>query len=116
MRTIFIILGTIAALLAAIMTFLPFDSLALAPALLGVIFGYLALRRTEKGKGFPKFLVIVSLLAGVIALAKPILFDNKVEQDEQFELREEETKKEALEELENLDDLEGLEHPTDSIP
>ena len=117
MRTIFIILASIAALLAAIMSFLPFGSITLAPALLGLVFGYLALRMSKKGKGYPKFLIVVSLIAGLLAMVKPYIWETKVEADQQFELREEQSQQEAIKELEELEsELEELESPNDSLP
>ncbi len=117
MRTIFILLGTMAAILAVIMAFLPFGSIALAPALLGLIFGFFALKMgKDKGKGSAKFIIVLSVLAGAIAVVKPLVFKNEVRTDQQFEIREQESRQEAIEELEELEnELDELESITDSI-
>ncbi len=113
MRSLFIILSFLAVVVAVIMSILPFGSLVFAPALIGFVFGFLALKRSTTNKTFPKILIALSLLAGLAGAVKTYAFQNKVSEDAQFEQRELESQQEAIE---TLEELEELEEPTDSIP
>lgn len=106
MRKILLVLAIIFTSFGLLFSVLPLDTLALFPIVLGVIFAFLALRRST---GFqtklPKWLMIVALLCTVFVLGKTFLIKDEVAVDTQFEQQKIETKKEAQKDLEELEGL-----------
>ena len=86
---------------------MPFDTLALLPIGLAIIFALLAYLKSDGfQKKLPKWLVMVALFCIAFVLGKTFLIKDEVAVDTQFEKDKIETKKEAQKDLE---DLEGIE-------
>ncbi len=116
MRTLFIILGGIGAVLGLIMAFLPFDTIALLPAVAGIVFGFIALIVSKKkslSTKAPNLIIALSFVASAVVAGKTMFTENKVAEDESFEQREEASEQEAVKELEEIQELEEIEQ--DSI-
>ncbi len=115
MRTFFIILSILAAILGIIFTVLPLENFAFIPIVAGIIFALLARKSsTENQKKFPKILIIVFSILLIAAVAKKLFIKNEIAIDKEYEERIEKSEEKALEELENLeneleDDLDDIE-------
>lgn len=104
MRKLFLILAILFSSLGIVFAVLPFDTLALLPILLGLIFAFLSFWKSDElEKKLPKWLVIVTLVCGVFVLGKTFLIKDEVAVDTQFEKHKIETKQEDLKELEGLE-------------
>ena len=110
MRIVFIILACTAILLGIVFVVLPMGSIAVVPAVAGVLFAYLAFRKSEVGyKNPPKILLIIAVLLIIVGVSKHFLVKTEVAKDDSFEERVEDSQKEAIEELDSLEDeLEDL--------
>lgn len=107
MRKLFLILSCVFGALGIAFTILPMDTLAFLPIGLAIIFGLLALKKSEESqKKFPKILLLIGALCSVVVLGKILLIEDEVEKDPEFEKQKIETKIEAKKELEELEDLE----------
>ena len=107
MRKLLLILAIVFSSLGIVFSVLPFDTLALLPIGLGLVFAFLAFWKSNGlQKKLPKWLLIVSSICVVFVLGKTFLIKDEVAVDSQFEKEKIETKKEAQKDLE---DLEGLE-------
>ena len=107
MRKILLILAIVFSSLGIIFSVLPFDTLALFPIGVGLVFSFLCFWKSDGlQKKLPKWLLIVSSICIVFVLGKTFLIKDQVAIDTQFEKEKIETKKEAQKDLE---DLEGLE-------
>ncbi len=106
MRKLFIVLAFIFAVLGVIFTVLPTEKLGLIPIGLSLIFGFLALKKSEIGqKGFTKFILIFATILLLVGLAKVFLIKDEVIIDKQDEIQKVESQKEDLKDLEELDGL-----------
>ena len=107
MRKLFLILAIVFSSLGIVFAVLPFDTLALLPIGLAVVFAFLSYWKSDGlQKKLPKWLIMISLICAVFVLGKTFLIKDEVAIDTQFEKEKIETKKEAQKDLE---DLEGLE-------
>ncbi|GAB1309315.1 hypothetical protein KH5_19980 [Urechidicola sp. KH5] len=109
---IFAISGCIAAILGIIFSFLPLFELAIFPASLGLILGLLAhffAKRIDVHYRFSRFVIGISLIAIIVSSGKQLLIDNEVEDDIEFQQKEEQSEEDAVKDLEELDELEDLE-------
>ncbi len=107
MRKLFLIFTCIFGALGIAFTILPMDTLAFLPIGLAIIFGLLALKKSEENqKKFPKILLVIGALCSVVVLGKTLLIEDEVATDTQFEQQKIETKQEAKKELEELEGLE----------
>ena len=106
---LFGVLGIIGAILGLLFSFLPISELAIFPAAIGLIFGFIAYTSSKK-KGlnfsFPRIVVLISLVAIIVSVSKRLLVDNEVKQDIEFIEKEKQSEEEAVKDLEELDDLE----------
>ncbi|MBT8309997.1 MAG: FUSC family protein [Flavobacteriaceae bacterium] len=110
MRYTYIFLGLLAAIIALALSILPFGLIALIPAIIGLILGYLASKASkQQGKSkLPASLIfLLSIIALVITSYRTVFTENKVETDTEFIEKEKESKEEALEELEELETIDG---------
>jgi len=108
MRLLFIILGTLAAIIALILSILPFGMLALIPAVAALIFGLIAFsisKKEGKSKGMVNLILLLTVIALVITTYRSITNENTLENDTEFIEKEKESEEKAMDELE---DLEGL--------
>ncbi|MDT0552295.1 FUSC family protein [Urechidicola vernalis] len=110
---LFAILGIIGAILGLIFSFLPISNLAIFPAAVGLILGFIAFNSAKKqgqNFNFPRIVVILALFAIIISVGKQLFTDNKVEIDTEFIEKEKQSEEDAVKELEEeLDELEELE-------
>lgn len=107
MRKLFLILSCIFGVLGIVFTILPMDTLAFLPIGLALIFGLLALKKSDDNqKKFPKIVLMVGAFCSLVVLGKTLLIEDEVAIDTQFEQQKIETKQEAKKELEELEGLE----------
>lgn len=107
MRKLFVVLAIIFSSLGIVFSVLPFDTLALLPIGLAIIFALLAFSKSDGfQKKLPKWLLMAALFSIVFVFGKIFFIKDEVAVDTQFEKDKIETKKEAQKDLE---DLEGLE-------
>lgn len=105
MRKLFLILAFIFIILGCIFVFLPLDTIALAPLVVGFAFAVLAfLKSDEIQKKTLKFLIIIGIVAAIAIIGKHFLTNDEVVIDQQFEKTKIESEKEAQKTLE--EDLE----------
>jgi len=106
MRLVFIILGFISAIIAVILSYLPFGLIALVPAVIAFILGLLAFKLSKK-EGASTLAVKLIFLLTIIALAlttyRSITNENTIDSDTEFIEKQEELEEESLEELEGID-------------
>lgn len=107
MRILLIVLAVIFTVLGVAFTILPMDTLAFLPIGLAMVFGLLALRKTEgKQKKLANGLLIISAVCTMVVIGKAMFVEDKVEKDPEFEKQKIENKQEAKKELEELEGLE----------
>ena len=106
MRQLFLVITSIFTVLSVVFSFLPLGTLALIPIGIALLFGFLALKKSDlKQAKWVKALLVVALLSLVFVVGKEIFMKDEVEVDQQFDTKKAESKKEAQKEL---DELEGL--------
>lgn len=106
MRQLFLIIASIFTVLSVVFVFLPLGTLALIPVGIALLFGFLALKKSDtKQAKWVKVLLVVSVLSLVFVVGKEFLTKDEVEVDKQFDVKKVESKKEAQKELEELDSL-----------
>lgn len=108
MRITLIILGLLSALIALIMSILPFGLIALIPAAIAFVIGLLALSafKKEGQSQLPvKSIFVITIIALALTAYRSIFTENKVEADTEFIEKERESEEEAIDELE---DIEGI--------
>ncbi|MFD2823827.1 FUSC family protein [Lacinutrix iliipiscaria] len=106
MRNLFIILGTIAAILAVVLSALPLFSMAFIPAIAALIFGLAAFyisKKQNQSKKSVQLIFLLTIIALVISTYKTIFNETEVGNTEELEVREEQVKDNALEELDNIE-------------
>ena len=106
MRIIILILGFLAAIIAAIMTVLPFGPMAFIPIAAALIFGlisYVLARKDKSGTAASKFLLIVAVLTLGLGIYRTAFNTNVVEEDMETIQNEEESLEEAKKELEDIE-------------
>lgn len=104
MRQLFLVMASIFTVLSVIFAFLPLGTLALIPVGIALLFGFLALKKSDvKQAKWVKLLLLVSILSSVLVVGKEIFTKDEVEVDKQFDAKKVESKKEAQKELEGLE-------------
>ncbi len=107
MRKLLLILAIVFTSFGLLFAVLPLDTLAFLPIGLGLVFAFLAYRKSEGlQQKIPKWLMIASLVCVIFVIGKTFLIKDEVAVDEQFEKEKIETKKEAQKDLEELEGLE----------
>ena len=110
MRTLFIVLGLIAAGLAVIMAVTPLSQIAYLPAVAALVFGFVAFylsKRQQSPKKTVQLIFLLTMISLVLSTYKLIFNTAEVGNLEELELKQEasvEDSKEILEEL-DIDDL-----------
>ena len=103
MRKIFAYSGAFFAVLAIILTVLPFGTIALIPVVLTLVLGVLAFRiSNEKQRILPKIVLVVSVITLLVIIGRDVFVKDVVAVDKQFEQKKEESKKQDIKELEGL--------------
>ncbi len=106
MRQLFLVIASIFTVLSIIFSFLPLGTLALIPVGIALVFGFLALKKSDLTQAkLVKVLLVISGLCLVIILGKEIFIKDEVEVDQQFNTEKIESKEEAQKELEELEGL-----------
>lgn len=90
--------------LSVVFAFLPLGTLALIPAGIALIFGFLSLKKSDASQAkWVKVFLTITILSLVFVIGKEIFTQDEVEIDEQFETQKAESKNEAQKELEGLE-------------
>ncbi len=104
MRQLFLVIASIFTVLGVVFTFLPLGTLALLPVGIALLFGFLALKKSDvKQAKWVKVLLVISVIALVFVVGKELFTKDEVEVDSQFEAKKLESKQEAQKELEDLE-------------
>ena len=104
MRQLFLVIASIFTVLSVVFAFLPLGTLALVPIGVALLFGFLALKKSDtKQAKWVKVLLVVSVLSLVFVVGKEFLTKDEVQVDQQFDAKKVESKKEAQKELEGLE-------------
>lgn len=104
MRQLFLVIASIFTVLSVVFAFLPLGTLALVPIGIALLFGFLALKKSNvKQAKWVKVMLFVSILSLVFVVGKEFLTKDEVEVDKQFDAKKVESKKEAQKELEELE-------------
>ena len=104
MRQLFLVIASIFTVLSVVFAFLPLGTLALIPVGIALLFGFLALKKSDtKQAKWVKVLLVVSVLSLVFVVGKEFLTKDEVEVDKQFDVKKLESKKDAQKELEDLE-------------
>lgn len=104
MRKLFLGITIFFTTLSAVFAFLPLGTLALIPVGIALLFGFLALKKSDPSQAkWVKVLLIITTLSLVIVIGKEIFTKDEVEVDQQFETQKAESKNEAQKELEDLE-------------
>jgi hypothetical protein len=104
MRQLFLFMASIFTVSSVIFAFLPLGTLALIPVGIALLFGFLALKKSDvKQAKWVKLLLLVSILSSVLVVGKEIFTKDEVEVDKQFDAKMVESKKEAQKELEGFE-------------
>ena len=106
MRSLFIVLGIVAATLALVLAVTPLSQMAFLPAGAALIFGFIAFYMS-KGKGMPKksvqLIFLLTAISLILTTYKTIFHTAEVGNLEELELMEEASMKDSKEILEDLD-------------
>jgi 1,4-dihydroxy-2-naphthoate octaprenyltransferase len=106
MRKLFIILAFVCIVLGIILTILPTEKLALIPIFAAIIFGILAVLKSEINQNkLPKTIVFLALIVLIVAIGKTFLTKDEVVVDKKDEIQKIESQKEDKKVLEELDGL-----------
>lgn len=115
MRRFFIVLGFIASILAVILSVSPLSKIAYIPAVIALLFGFIAFYLSRQ-KQYPKKSIQLIFLLTIISLTittyKAIFNVVEIGNIEGLELKEKESEEEAIQELEDLD-LDEMDIDTD---
>jgi membrane protein implicated in regulation of membrane protease activity len=104
MRQLFLVISSIFSVLSVVFAFLPLGTLALIPVGIALIFGFLALKKSNvKQAKWVKVVLFISILSLVFVVGKEFLTKDELEVDQQFDAKKVESKKEAQKELEGLE-------------
>ena len=104
MRQLFLVIASVFTVLSVVFAFLPLGTLALIPVGIALLFGFLALKKSDaKQAKWVKVLLVVSVLSLVFVVGKEFLTKDEVQVDQQFDAKKVESKKEAQKELEGLE-------------
>lgn len=106
MRLVLIILGLLSAILAIVLSILPFGSIAIIPIVLAFVFGIIAFISSKKegqNTRIIKFIFLVTIIALILTIYRSIFDQNIVEDDIETIQNEEESLEDAKKELEDLD-------------
>jgi energy-coupling factor transporter transmembrane protein EcfT len=106
MRKLFLVLAIIFTALSIVFAYLPLGTLALIPIGIAILFGILALKKSDiKQQKVVKVILLFAILSLVFVVGKEIFTKDEVVIDKQFDTKKVESKKEAKKDLEELDGL-----------
>ena len=104
MRTLFILLGIISAILGLALSILPFGKIALIPIIASFIFGVIAFKLSQKER---LNTTVIKITFAIIIIALALNIYNSLKPNEIIEDKEQ-IEKEIQSEEEDLEELEGL--------
>jgi len=106
MRKLFLVITIIFTALSIVFAYLPLGTLALIPIGIAILFGFLALKKSDfKQQKAVKVILLFAILSLVFVVGKEIFTKDEVVVDKQFDTKKIESKKEAKKDLEELDGL-----------
>ena len=106
MRKLFLVIASIFTALSIVFAFLPLGTLALIPIGISILFGILALKKSDlKQQKVVKVILLFAILSLVFVVGKEVFTKDEVVVDKQFDTKKIESKKEAKKDLEELDGL-----------
>ena len=106
MRKLFLVLAIIFTALSIVFAFLPLGTLAVIPIGIAILFGFLALKKSDlKQQKVVKVTLLFAILSLVFVVGKEVFTKDEVVVDKQFDTKKSESKKEAKKDLEELDGL-----------
>ena len=106
MRKLFLVLAIIFTALSIVFAYLPLGTLALIPIGIAILFGILALKKSDiKQQKVVKVILLFAILSLVFVVGKEIFTKDEVVIDKQFDTKKIESEKEAKKDLEELDGL-----------
>ena len=106
MRKLFLVIAIIFTALSIVFAYLPLGTLALIPIGIAILFGILALKKSDlKQQKVVKVILLFAILSLVFVVGKEIFTKDEVVVDKQFDTIKIESKKEAKKDLEELDGL-----------
>jgi hypothetical protein len=106
MRKLFLVIASIFTALSIVFAYLPLGTLALIPIGISILFGILALKKSDlKQQKVVKVILLFAILSLVFVIGKEIFTKDEVVVDKQFDTKKIESKKEAKKDLEELDGL-----------
>lgn len=107
MRKLFLVIASIFTALSIVFAFLPLGTLALLPVGIALLFGFLALKKSDANQAkLIKVLLLFSVLSLIVIVGKEVFTKDEVVADKQFDQKKVESKKEAQKDLEELEGLE----------
>lgn len=112
MKLIALIVAIVGGLITIAFTIFPIGNLTIFPAFITIICGFILLKlynQDHLSTKLPKILITIAFIGALVSMSRAVLNTDEIEDDVKFELREKESKKEAVKELEELEELEGLE-------
>jgi hypothetical protein len=106
MRKLFLVLAIVFTALSIVFAFLPLGTLAVIPIGIAILFGFLALKKSDlKQQKVVKVTLLFAILSLVFVVGKEVFTKDEVVVDKQFDTKKSESKKEAKKDLEELDGL-----------
>lgn len=109
MKLIALIIAIIGGIITIVFTIFPIGNLTIFPAFITIICGFILLKlysQEHLSTKLPKVLITIAFIGALISMSRSVLNTDEIEEDTNFELREKESKKEAVKELEELEGLE----------
>jgi energy-coupling factor transporter transmembrane protein EcfT len=106
MRKLFLVIASIFTALSIVFAFLPLGTLAIIPIGIAILFGFLALKKSDASQAkLVKVILLFSVLSLIFVIKKEVFTKDEIKVDKQFDAKKVESKKEAQKDLEELDSL-----------
>ncbi len=104
MKKIVFVMASVFTFLSVLFAILPLGTLALIPIGIAIIFGLLALKKSEANQTkWIKIVLVITVLSLVFVIGKEVFTKDEVQVDQQFNATKEASKQEAQKELEELE-------------
>jgi len=104
MKKIVFVMASVFTFLSVLFAILPLGTLALIPIGIALIFGLLALKKSEANQTkWIKIVLVITVLSLVFVIGKEVFTKDEVQVDQQFNATKEASKQEAQKELEELE-------------
>ncbi len=104
MKKIVFVMASVFTFLSVLFAILPLGTLALIPIGIALIFGLLALKKSEANQTkWIKIVLVITVLSLVFVIGKEVFTKDEVQIDQQFNATKEASKQEAQKELEELE-------------